>query len=112
MSNNKIESKIVITDITDHFPIYCIKYSENKSHGYTKVNYRPLTENNIAKFKEKIRNLDSALSSHTTNCNNNGEEMAANYLDHIGKIYNECFPIKTKKIHNKTLSKFWINQDL
>ena len=30
----------------------------------------------------------------------------------MGKIYNECFPVKTKKIHNKTLSKPWINQEL
>ena len=112
MSNNKIESKIVITDITDHFPIFCIKYSENKTHGYSMINYRPLTDNNIAKFKDKIQNLESTLSSYTTNSNHGAEERAANYFDHLGNIYNQCFPIKTKKIHNKTLSKPWINQEL
>ena len=112
MSHSDIESKIVITDITDHLPIFYIKYTESKAQGYTKINYRPLTENNIAKFKDKIQNLDAVLSSHTTNSNHGAEDRAASYFEHLGKIYNECFPIKTKKIHNKTLSKPWINQEL
>ena len=112
MSQSNIESKIVLTDITDHLPIFYIKRAESKAQGYTKVSYRPLTENNIAKFKDKIQNLNAVLSSHTTNPNNGAEDRATNYFDHLGKIYNECFPMKTKKIHNKTLSKPWINQEL
>jgi hypothetical protein len=112
MSPSKIESKIVITDITDHLPIFYIKYAETKAQGYTKVNYRPLTDNNIAKFKDKIQNLDAVLSSYTTDSKYGAEDRTASYFEHLGKIYNECFPIKTKKIHNKTLSKPWINQEL
>ena len=28
------------------------------------------------------------------------------------EIYNQCFPVKTKKVHNKLLSKPWITNDL
>ena len=45
MSNNKIDSKIVICDITDHLPIFYVKYGEEKRQGYTKITYRPITEN-------------------------------------------------------------------
>ena len=55
MSQSNIESKIVLTDITDHLPIFYIKHAEIKAQGYTKISYRPLTENNIAKFKDKIQ---------------------------------------------------------
>ena len=34
MSPSDNESKIVITDITDHLPIFYIKYSESKAQGY------------------------------------------------------------------------------
>ena len=98
MSPSNIESKIVITDITDHLPIFYIKYSESKAQGFTKVNYRPLTENNIANFKDKIQNLEAGLSSYTTDANFGAEDRAASYFEHLGKTYDECFPIKTKKI--------------
>ena len=53
MSDNKIDAKIVICDITDHLPIFYVKYGAEKRQGYSKITYRPLTENNIAKFKDK-----------------------------------------------------------
>ena len=52
MSDNKIDAKIVICDITDHLPIFYVKYGAEKKQGYSKITYRPLTENNIAKFKD------------------------------------------------------------
>ena len=63
-------------------------------------------------LKDKIQSLEAVLSSYTTDTNYGAEDRAASYFEHLGKIYDECFPIKTKKIHNKTLSKPWINQEL
>ena len=97
MSDNKIDAKIVICDITDHLPIFYVKYGAEKRQGYSKITYRPLTENNIAKFKDKIHTLDAALASHTTNPDHGAEDRAANYFNHLGRIYNDCFPVKTKK---------------
>ena len=34
------------------------------------------------------------------------------YFDHLNRIYEESFPVKSKKVHYKTLSKPWINKDL
>ena len=108
----KIDSKIVICDITDHLPIFYVKYGEEKRQGYTKITYRPITDNNITKFRGKINELEAALASHTTNSYHGAEDRATNYFDHLGKIYNECFPVKTKNMHNKILSKPWINLEL
>ena len=38
----------------------------------------------------------------------NLETRCNNYFNHVSVIYNECFPLTTKKIHSKTLSKPWI----
>ena len=50
MSDNKMDCKILVTDITDHFPVLCIKSGTIRKVGYTKVKYRPITENNIINF--------------------------------------------------------------
>ena len=97
MSPSKIESKIVITDITDHLPIFYIKYAETKAQGYTKVNYRPLTDNNIAKFKDKIQNLDAVLSSYTTDSKYGAEDRTASYFEHLGTIY-ICIDVFLRRI--------------
>ena len=58
MSHSNTESKIVITDINDHLPIFYDKYSESKAQGYTKINYRPFTETNIAKLNAGIKSQE------------------------------------------------------
>ena len=49
---------ILVTDISDHFPIYTItKHVTQKSKPQTKV-IRVISETNIRKFKEKLQNTD------------------------------------------------------
>ena len=35
-----------------------------------------------------------------------------NYFDEISNLYNKCFPVVTRKVHSKTLSKPWITPEL
>ena len=35
-----------------------------------------------------------------------------NYFAQYKSLYNKHFPLKTKKVHNKTLSKPWITNDI
>ena len=109
MSNDKIESKIILCDITDHLPTVYIKYNKTKLKGYTKIQYRPLTESNIIKFKNRIIELNTFLIDLASDTSVAANERVTNYFSNI---YNECFPLKSKKIHNKTLGKPWINQEL
>ena len=49
------------------------------------------------------------LSFHVTNTHQLSlEQKYDDYFFHLSKIYNDCFPICTKKVHVKTLCKPWI----
>ena len=48
----------------------------------------------------------------TNRCEPNIETKYNNYFDQISQVYNECFPLKSMKIHSKTLSKPWITPDI
>ena len=112
MDNGKLQSNILITDITDHLPIIYIKQTERNTQGFTNVKYRQLNDKTKSIFKQKLQEMDEKLMSYTTCNQSNANEKAANYFTHFSKLYNECFPIKVKKIHNKTLTKPWIDQEM
>ena len=51
MTNDKIESKLLLTDITDHLPIIYIKYPMKNISGYTTATYRQLSDENKFLFR-------------------------------------------------------------
>lgn len=101
LTNDPILSKIMICDITDHLPVMYIKCNTTRSLGYTTIKYRPLTENNINCFKNKLLEVNDLLTQKVSN-NNNIDTCAQDYFNEFSKLYDSSFPIKTKKIHNKT----------
>ena len=110
MTNDKIESKLLLTDITDHLPIMYIKYPMKNISGYTTTTYRQLKDENMFLFRNKLEEKDCLLTS--SDLGGNANDKVSNYFQIFGDIYNECFPVKTKKVHNKILSKPWITNDL
>ena len=56
--------------------------------------------------------MSDILSICTKRNDLNANEKAVDYFTHLGKLYNDCFPLKCKKMHNKTLNKQLITQDL
>ena len=72
-----------------------------------------MTDTNREKFSNKITQIKDALSFHVTNkYENDLDNKYNNYFDHIRRIYNNCFPIITKKVHSKTFSKPWITSEV
>ena len=103
-------SHILITDITDHLPCLSIVASPDiLLKGYRYVTRRQFTEENSKKFIDKITETQHVLSFHVTNTHQLSlEQKYDDYFFHLSKIYNDCFPICTKKVHVKTLCKPWI----
>ena len=62
MTNNKIESKLLLTDITDHLPIIYIKYPDKNISGYSKITYRQLNDENMFKFREKFSEMNERIT--------------------------------------------------
>ena len=97
MNEDNFNTKILISDITDHLPIMYIKYTKFQIAGYTTINYRPITKNNMIKFKMKLDEYNDEFLFCLNNANVTANEKANNYFDIFGKLYNDCFPVKSKK---------------
>ena len=104
------KSHIILTDISDHLP--CITISKSPDYqinGYRHITKRLINETNRQKFNKKISKIKDILLFQASNKTEpNLETRYNNYFNHVSAIYNECFPLTTKKIHSKILSKPWI----
>ena len=104
------KSHIILTDITDHLPcISIIKNVDFTIKGYKHITTRVINDTNRLKFTKEIDKIKDILIFQASNKSEpNIENRYNNYLDQLTKVYNQCFPLITKKIHSKTLSKPWI----
>ena len=104
------KSHIILTDVSDHLP--CITTTKNPDHqikGYMYITKRLINDTNRQKFTKKISKIKDILLFQASNRSETKlETRYNNYFNQVSAIYNECFPLTTKKIHSKTLSKPWI----
>ena len=103
-------SHIILTDITYHLPcVTVVKNSEFHIKGYKTITKRVINDKNRSKFIKPISEVKNILTFQVNNRSEPSlEAKYNNFFDQISMIYNECFPLVTKKIHSKTLSKLWI----
>ena len=104
------KSHIILTDITDHLPcITVVKKSDFHIKGYKTITKRLINDANRQKFTENITKIKDILSFQANNKSEPSlEERYNNYFEQISQVYNDCFPLKTNKVHSKTLNKPWI----
>ena len=109
-----MKSHILVTDISDHLP--CITVVTNPKMnltGYKMIKYRSFNDRNREKFSKRIDDIKHILAFHVNNPSNKKTETKFDdYIDHITRIYNDCFPITTKKVHRKSLSKPWLTPEV
>ena len=114
--NNTIMNKshIILTDITDHLPcLTTVKHPDFKIKGYKYITKRIINQKNREKFTQEIIKLQDILAFQATNKSEpNIETRYNNYFDQITTVYNQCFPLRTKKVHSKILSKPWITPNI
>ena len=103
-------SNIVITDITDHLPcVTMVKHPDFYVKGYKTISKRVINDRNRVKFTKRISELKDILNFQANNKSEPSlEAKYNNYFDQISMVYNECFPVITKKVHSKILCKPWI----
>ena len=98
------KAAIVLSDQTDHCPIYIEIFNRICSENETiKITFRDHSEENIIRFKECLSNI-SWDSQFVGDVNN--KFIIFNNL--IVSLYKSNFPLKTKNITKKHLSTPWI----
>ena len=103
---------IFLADITDHLPIYCSLQSliqERDNNQLLKIQFRDLSNRNKQNFTIKLTEVDwNELLDDISDVN----AQTKKYMDCIDKIYNDCFPVKSKILGTKRLSSPWITNAL
>jgi len=107
IDNDHVFNGILYTDITDHFPIFHIDYSNVSAKQPLFFKRRMYNDENRNKFSHMMSNGDwsDVLS------NNNPQEAYTSFFNRFSRIYNECFPIKSIKAGYKT-RKPWLSDAL
>ena len=90
-------SGILLNDMSDHLPVFYVaneKHNDLKSVKYVLRKYRNYNENAITSFANKISNIswDNIIAPNDTNLSYN------NFMNIFGSLYNEYFPLITKRI--------------
>ena len=112
IEQSQIKCGILIEDLSDHLPIFLIRKASTYPQGYSNIKFRVFSDNNITNFKSEIASHSTKLNNIVTNSNINVNEKVTKYFKEYKTIYNKHFPLKNKKVHNKTLSKPWITSDI
>ena len=104
---NETYSGVLLTDVSDHFPVYAISeicvQSVHKTNSFRK---REINEENIQCFIHRIQNASWTLNSSDAN------KAYDNFLYKFLTIYDECFPIKVINVNSKYNKNPWFNNNL
>jgi len=108
-SNSDItESAVLISDISDHFPIFCFsKSSTYKTHSIIKA--RNFSDENIDQFKLQLQNINWEFLTILQNAQTAYNEFSDTFFT----LFDLYFPLITKKV-NRNLNRInpWFTRGL
>ena len=102
------KTNILVTDVTDHLPTLYIDEGVKPIAGFTYITYHQINDRNTTSFLENLHSKDSEFAEIANDLSNSADEKYENFFRRFIDMYNTHFPVRTKKVHNKTLAKPWI----
>ena len=104
-----MSSGILISDISDHLPIFTIltsSYMQDDHDAQNSFKKRYINESNLQLFSSKLYESDWNIYDY-----NDVNKTYGNFMRIFMKLYDECFPIKS--VYKRTCKrKQWITRDL
>ena len=105
---NEIYSKIIITDVSDHFPCFISIDKFKIKHERKTITYRLKGPECDEKFKESIENADWEDLLRT-----NDVQLAFSlFNDIVVEFYNDAYPLVTKNINTKHILNPWMTSGI
>ena len=86
---------VLISDHSDHYIVFTIQHGTTSTKAPTHREMRDFSEQNISKFKKKIKNTiwDKFYAIPLA------QEAYSAFANHINNYFKECFPNKNVKIN-------------
>ena len=107
---NPILSGVFYGDITDHLPVFCrINVPAVLEKQLVKVTFRNMNQQNRLDFRNKLQNVDW---DNLFEGSADSTEQVIKYDNIIQHYNNQCFPLMTKTVTSKRISKPWITTAL
>ena len=108
---NNFDSGIIISTISDHWPIYISKNIIANSVNVAQpsiVRFRPINDGKVTLFLELLSSENfEPIINHP-----NIDFAWHNLINRTFELYDRAFPIQTKTISPKSEAKPWINRDI
>jgi exonuclease III len=100
-------SGIIMTDLSDHFPVFFIQFTEDLIKPETFITYRSNTDDNKILFKTKLQDIDwkPILDDSDT------QSSYSKFHEILSKTENDSFPIKRIKAGYSTKLK-WLTMGI
>ena len=103
-----MNSFIIQTDLTDHFPCL-VQWNINKTSNLTTIKYREENETNNGIFIDKVKEIDfSSIYNEQIDI----DSRFSNFINQIYRCYHETFQIKTKQQGCKRVQNPWLTPGL
>ena len=104
-------SGIIINDISDHLPIFIVKYkifSPSNPNNNIEIQYRVINENTIENLCNTLYSYDFSDIENSNNCSESLDKLT----EVINNTYRTCCPIINRTISYKSIKKPWITKDI
>ena len=100
------KSGILLTDISDHLPIFCINSNTIFPNSECHTTFRALNSCNITKFNQKLsqKKWDHVMEK------DNAQESFSLFHKEFVMIFNDCFPLKKSVLYKRR--KKWLSVGL
>ena len=106
--NCNMNSFIIQTDLTDHFPCL-VQWNINKTNNLTTIKYREDKETNDVIFIDKVKEIDfSSIYNEQIDI----DSRFSTLINQIYRCYHETFQIKTKQLGCKRVQNPWLTPGL
>ena len=114
-SDNELTTRILVTDITGHFPTILMTKSNNKNVTKDLINEkcfaykRTYTKDNISHLKQKLsqENWNDILHGIDAECDYNM------FIERFNKLYDGCIPLKKYKVNRRKIPQSpWITKGI
>jgi len=90
-----VDSAILISDLSDHFPVLCFMKTLSKNLPHSEIKFRNFSTENTEKFKAQLRNLNWEFLQTIQNT----QEAYNHFSDTFFMLFDLFFPLKSKKIN-------------
>ena len=107
ISNNGFFNGLLVTDVSDHLPIFTINYNLNVSPPAALSRTRSLSDRNIQNFKNKLSCIDWSNVMQTRD----GKEAFSIFHEQLVNAYDAAFPLTNVK-HGYTNRKTWLSNGM